>query len=94
MDIFHKDGKISLAQAVNPGSFDLSNIDAISCPGLVVFMKIEPNKNLLGTFDIMIEAAKKISEELNGILYDDEHKPLTTIGIARLRAKILKISND
>jgi len=88
MNIFHRhensDGTgrvlFSLAQAVNPGTFNLSDVGAISCPGLTLFMSANDDA---ASLDLMIDTAKQLIEELSGDIYDDERKPFSTASVDR-----------
>ena len=99
MNIFHKheneDGTgsiwFSLAQAVTPGTFDLSDVGAMKCPGLALFMELNARKNLLAIFERMMETAKQLVEDLGGDIYDARRRLLDQAHIDSLRAKINQI---
>jgi cell division protein ZipA len=100
MNIFHRhenlDGTgpilFSLAQAVAPGTFDLNDVGAISCPGLILFMEMNNKvvENLLKTLDSMLLTAKQIVDELGGDLYDEERQLLDSTSVERWRKKIMQ----
>ncbi len=85
MDIFHRhldnsgSGPIifSLANMVNPGTFDLDNIEQLETRGVSIFMTVpckgEPTKN----FALMYKAASTLAKELDAIMLDDQRNPLT-----------------
>ena len=85
MDIFHrydesaKPHKIlfSVCAAVEPGIFDMTNVGAINCPGLSLFMKISAVDDSVAVFNLMLETAQQLTEELQGILCDGQRKPLS-----------------
>ena len=97
MSIFHRhenlDGTgevlFSLAQAVQPGTFDLNDVGAFSCPGLIVFMEVNGHEDPLNVLNTMIDTVKLLVEDLGGDIYDDERKPLTAGSLARLRSRVL-----
>lgn len=96
MNIFHKyennneNGRVlfSLAQAVSPGTFDLSDVGAISAPGLTLFMEVVDKNQALDAFDIMIDTAKQLVENLGGKIYDAKRCVLDEEGIEVLRGMI------
>lgn len=95
MNIFHqysdesefKKSLFSVASATEPGSFDLANIGAISCPGLSLFLKI-PNSNLFVAFETMLDVAKQLADDLEGKLCDEDRQPLTAEKIQNYRELI------
>lgn len=85
MGIFHKhensDGTgktlFSIAQAVNPGTFDVSNIGALECPGLMLFTDAAMSDDPHAVFHALLETAQQLAEDLNAKLYEIPGKPLT-----------------
>lgn len=95
MSIFHcythsenPDILYSVASAVEPGIFDMANIGAFSCPGLSLFMMGKRLKHPTEVFEKMLETAYQLTEDLQGVLYDDERKPLTDEKLAEYRQKL------
>ncbi len=84
MSIFHRhegmNGKgktlFSLASAVEPGTFDMASIGGFSCPGLILFMQVDKNKNSAAVFDLMLNTARQLADDLDGHLLDAQRKPL------------------
>lgn len=60
----------SVASAVNPGQIDLDNIGAFSTIGLTLFMDFSKQKTASAAFQMMLNTAKLLAEDLNGILLD------------------------
>lgn len=97
MNIFHRHENIdgtgevlfSLAQAVQPGTFDLNDMGALSCVGLIMFMEVGAQANPLDALNLMVDTAKLLIEDLGGEIRDDEQKPLTAGSIARMRSRVL-----
>lgn len=74
----------SLAAATTTGVFDLQNIGAFSVHGLCVFMQASGSEMIdMDRFDIMLDTAKILSEELDGYLLDDKREPLLEPSIKR-----------
>jgi cell division protein ZipA len=96
MKIFHKNierfsGKKSLYSIVNmvePGTFDLDTIDEFKTPGLGFVMSLPGPEEGLKAFNIMLEAAKKFADELNGDLLDDARNRLSSQTIAHLQEEV------
>ena len=76
MDIFHRhesmagNGEVlfSMANAVKPGTFDLDDIDLFSTPAVSFFLGLPGPRHPKQAFDVMVAAARKLSQELNGEL--------------------------
>ena len=96
MKIFHKNierfsGKKALYSIVNivePGTFDLDTIDEFKTPGLGFVMNLPGPEEGLKAFNIMLEAAKKFADELNGDLLDDARNRLSSQTIAHLQEEV------
>ena len=84
--IFHRhqnkqgqgDVLFSLASVNQPGTFDLANMGQFSCPGLTLFVVFKSLRSPLLAYDLMLEAAEHLADDLGGRLYDQQHRPLTT----------------
>lgn len=79
MKIFHryaerteKSQKVlfSVASAVNPGHVDLDNIGAFSTIGLTLFMDFAKQKTASASFQMMLNTAKLLAEDLDGVILD------------------------
>jgi ZipA, C-terminal FtsZ-binding domain len=96
MNIFHRhenaDGTgdilFSLSSAVPPGIFDIANIGGFSCPGLSVFIRPAKTKNPQAAFDLMVETARQLVDELGGELCDEESRPLSERDILAMRNQV------
>ncbi len=56
----------SLASADEPGEFDLSKIGSFSCSGLILYQKIADYKNPVTIFDLMLDVAYQLAEDMGG----------------------------
>jgi cell division protein ZipA len=96
MNIFHypgeqdktKEGLFSLASAIEPGTFDLTHIGAILTPGLCLFMPFRDNKNIRSTFELMLETAQLLMQDLGGTLCDGQRQPLTSCLLSHYRSQL------
>lgn len=96
MNIFHrheyKTGRgsilFSIASIVEPGTFDLPRMGGFTCPGLILFLILNEVDDPMKAFDIMLETAGQLIEDLGGKVLDDEKKILTKEKVIELRCRI------
>jgi cell division protein ZipA len=105
MEIFHRHANstghgpvlFSLANMVNPGVFDVDNMEQFSTTGVSLFMRLPHNQGNIKTFNIMLNAAAKIAEEFDGQVLDGNRKiltnQLTNQYVERIRAVERQVSN-
>ena len=99
MNIFHRyddTGKgnllFSLAAATPSGSFAIEDMGAFKCGGLLMFMRLDSKqKKLMNSFDLMLDIARQLTEELGGEIYDDLRQSINAEVIKRLREKICTV---
>lgn len=97
MDIFHRHESMtgngeryfSMANGVKPGTFDLDDIDHFSTRAVSFFLGLPGPKHPKRAFDVMLAAARKLSNELNGELHDDQHSVMTAQTIEHYRQRIV-----
>lgn len=78
MDIFHRHAQangrgavqFSLANAFEPGIFDLKKVDDIETRGLALFMALPGPKKPMKAYELMIKTAQGITKELGGFVLD------------------------
>lgn len=96
MHVFHKkverfSGKKALYTIVNmvkPGTFELNSMDVFETPGLSFVMNLPGPEEGLKAFNIMLEAAKKFADHLNGVLLDESRSRLSPQTIAHLQEEV------
>jgi cell division protein ZipA len=96
MDIFHRheDGfdrgrvQFSMANAIEPGTFDLETMGEGDCPGVSFFMGLPGPKNSMKAFDFMLETAQALVRNLGGELRDERRSPMSDQTIAHCRQRI------
>ncbi|MCO4786896.1 cell division protein ZipA [Marinomonas atlantica] len=96
MDIFHRHeegfdkGKIqfSMANAIEPGTFDLDTMGETDCPGVSFFMGLPGPKNSMKAYDFMLETAQTLVRNLGGELRDERREPMSDQTIAHCRQRI------
>lgn len=97
MEIFHRHESMtgngeryfSMANGVKPGTFDLDDIDHFSTRAVSFFLGLPGPKHPKRAFDVMLSAARKLSNELNGELLDDQHSVMTAQTIEHYRQRIV-----
>ncbi len=85
MDIFHRhqdnagNGGISfsLANMLNPGSFDLDAMETFATQGVSLFMALPNAVDAFAAFEQMLAAAKQLAAEFNAQILDDKRNVLT-----------------
>lgn len=94
--IFHKNverfsGKQALYSVLNmvkPGIFNLDAMDEFETPGISFVMHLPGPEEGLKAFNIMLEAAKKMGDRLNGDLLDESRSRLSPQTIAHLQEEV------
>lgn len=67
----------SVANALQPGFFDLSNMDAMRTPGVTFFLQLPGPEDPAAALEEMLQAAQNVAHTLGGLLLDDEKNRLT-----------------
>ncbi|MDP3562713.1 MAG: cell division protein ZipA C-terminal FtsZ-binding domain-containing protein [Legionellaceae bacterium] len=79
----------SLAAATDKGVFDLQNIGAFTVRGLCLYMHASGSPGIdEERFDIMLDTAKTLSEDLDTHLLDDRRQPLSDVSIRRYHQQL------
>ncbi|MEJ2213239.1 MAG: cell division protein ZipA C-terminal FtsZ-binding domain-containing protein [Gammaproteobacteria bacterium] len=95
-NIFHrmdeKTGKsiFSMANLVEPGSFDLNDMQNLKTPGLTLFSQLPAPVDCMTAFSEMMNAAKRISYILGAELQDGSHSVMTSQSIEHERDAVLQ----
>lgn len=80
----------SAASLVEPGSFDLANIREQSIPGISLFMVLPGPVDGAKGFDLMMEAARTLTQSLNAELLDESGSTLSIQRERYLREEIIQ----
>ncbi|MFT5708806.1 MAG: cell division protein ZipA, partial [Oceanospirillaceae bacterium] len=80
MKVFHRfeDGadqgavQFSMANAINPGTFNIDDMDDTATPGVSFFMSMDEPIDPKKAFECMIATAETVATHLNGDLLDDD----------------------
>ena len=93
MKIFHRhetpNGEgmtlFSVASINKPGTFEMDNMGGFECPGLTMFADMSQSPDPLYTFDLMVDTAQQLIEQLGGSMFADQTTPMTIERIERMR---------
>lgn len=96
MDIYHRyiemngegDVLFSLINMIQPGTFEPSKMDRLMTPGVSLFMQLPQAGAGLAYFDLMLKAADKLANEVDGILLDAQRRPLSEHYLSQCRAQL------
>lgn len=96
MAIFHRhehptgQGSIlfSLAQAMEPGTFDIDTLSRDSVPGVSLFLGL-PGYKCLVAYDLMIDTARRLASALKADMLDDNGQVLTAGKLADWRDEVV-----
>lgn len=97
MEIFHRhesassnsEKLFSMANALNPGVFDLDNLENFSTRSLCFFMSLPGPRQPKLALELMLTAARKLASDLDGELKDDHRSDLTGQTIEHYRQRAL-----
>lgn len=96
MNIFHRYEKsnakgavqFSVANAVEPGTFDLNNMRTFNTPGICLFLQLPGPQDAQKALEYMVETAQCIARNLNGELRDENRSALTVQTVEHYRSRI------
>ncbi len=96
MNIFHQrldnDSRgpvvFSVANILNPGTFDLNSMDEFTTLGISLFLALPTPTNNLEAFEQMLNVAQQIRGALDGELRDDNRNIMTAQTIEHYRQRI------
>ncbi|MEH6625225.1 MAG: cell division protein ZipA [Motiliproteus sp.] len=96
MKIFHRyeDGpsqgavQFSMANAIKPGCFNLDEKETFSTPAVTFFLEMSQPRDLMNAFECMLGTAQAVSENLDGVMKDENRSVLLSQTIEHYRGKI------
>ncbi len=88
-----KDVVFSVASLVEPGGFDLENIEEQKIPGISIFMVLPGPMDGAKAFDLMMTAARALSQSLNAELLDESGSTLSIQRERYLREEIIQFQH-
>ncbi|PIZ03862.1 MAG: cell division protein ZipA [Gammaproteobacteria bacterium CG_4_10_14_0_8_um_filter_38_16] len=94
----HKDGRGDIlfhcASAVTPGTFDLTQMGAFSCPGLSLFFSASNVTEPLATLDCLLETLDQLVEDLGGRVLDEKRELFTKDRMIKYRQQLRAFENS
>jgi cell division protein ZipA len=98
MNIFHRLNPVtrtpqySVANAIEPGTFDLSDMESMKTPGACLFLRLPGPSEPAAVFDDMLRVARDIEQSLDGELKDENFSVLTGQTEQHYRQRIAEFS--
>lgn len=83
----------SLASATEPGEFDLNHMGDFSCAGLTLFMNIRQVPDAIDAFEIMLDTAEQLADDLGGELQAGPYIPWSNEIKQQYQKKVLMYQN-
>lgn len=78
----------SIANAIEPGFFDVTQLSKVSTPGLAVFLQLPGPVECRKAMDDLLSVSKRLADALSGELCDENRSVLTPQTISHLKDKI------
>jgi cell division protein ZipA len=94
MNIFHRVEPMtravqySVANVLEPGTFDMADIESFRSPGVCFFMQLPGPENPLEAFEDMLKAARNLALQLGGELKDEQRSVMTGQTVEHYRQRI------
>jgi cell division protein ZipA len=83
----------SMANLVNPGTFDLNTIDAMTTPGVTLFMALDDLEDPVAAFNVMTDSVDTLTAELNLNVLDETRSSMTRQTIDHYRQRARDVSS-
>jgi cell division protein ZipA len=102
MDIFHHFGAgdlrtelplFSVANMMEPGHFDLHDIETFATAGLAMFLRLPSSLDGAVAFELFLNTAQRLAEALSGDLYGAPKKLLDGTAIDKMRQLAAPFAN-
>jgi cell division protein ZipA len=84
----------SAASLVEPGSFDLANIKEQEIPGISIFMIIPGPVDAAEAFDLMMQAARALTQAVDAELLDESGSTLSIQRERYMREEIIQFQHS
>ena len=94
MNIFHrvdattKAHQYSVANIIEPGTFDLAEVQEFRSPGVCFFMRLPGPEHPVDAFEDMLKVARDVAQRLGGELKDERRSVLTGQTVEHYRHRV------
>lgn len=94
MNIFHRIDsatrvfQFSVANVIEPGTFDVAEIDDFRTPGLCFFLRLPGPESPMDAFEDMQRTARDVAQRLGGELKDERRSVLTAQTVEHYRSRV------
>jgi|TARA_B110000971_G_scaffold221317_1_gene267928 cell division protein ZipA len=94
MSIFHRidsatdEHLFSVANALEPGTFDLADMQALTTPGITFFLQLPVPGDAFETLEDMLLSARTVAAALGGDVKDDQMNTLTGQTVEHMRQRL------
>lgn len=78
----------SLANMLNPGTFDVDHMESFQTPGVTLFLALPNEGDASQSFNMMLSAAQKLAREMGGQVLDDTRSVLNNQKIRHYQERI------
>ena len=78
----------SIANAVEPGFFELTKLDEITTPGLALFMQLPGPVESREALETLLDVSKRLADALGGELCDENRSVLNQQTIAHIKEQV------
>ncbi|MFI3247033.1 MAG: cell division protein ZipA [Ferrimonas sp.] len=101
MNIFHHHQHVtgngpvlySLANMMQPGTFDLDTINDIAVDGVLLFLTLPSKQDARVVFSMMLGNAQRLADNLGGQVLDDKHQPWSEATQEQYMQRIIQAEN-
>ena len=84
----------SIANMVEPGSFDPEELAASSLPGLTLFMVLPGPRGGVAAYADMLATARRLAQQLEGEVLDESRSTLTRQTARHIRERIIQFEHQ
>lgn len=78
----------SIANVVEPGVFPPDDVQRLSTPGLLLFMRLPGSVDPLPALELLLSQSRRLAARLGGTLCDEQRRRLGPDGISELRVRV------
>lgn len=81
----------TVANMVTPGTFDPTIFVSQTTPGLLLFTRLDTNSAAWKQFEAIVETAETLTERLNGVLCDEQHKAISAERMVEIQNNVAAV---